>query len=798
MWSNWTACNVSCGTGYQSRNRTWYNVVNDERSCNGTDTQVKQCIMTSCPTPTPTFSTPPATNSSATNRSATNPPATATPTTVPTTVFSNWLNWTECNVTCGAGNQTRRCSNDTGYGCNGKASETKECNLGPCPVDGYFSEWSLWSQCTQTCGSGVISRDRTCKEPIHGGKNCSGLTLEENVCTNPTLCPGETGFTPWGEWGDCSVECLKGIRTRTRHCPAGVDNTTCTGALVGNKTCFAGPCPVNGNWSGWSGWPTGCPGVCGSSFNKRTRKCDSPVPLHGGANCTGPVEQVKECNHSSPCDGESGFTDWSAWIPCSATCGEGVNRRTRECRPESSAENCVNATFQEKPCYFKPCPVNGGWSVWQDWSRCRSSCGSGVRVRKRTCSDPKQSDGGLPCYGNNAEEKVCVMPEDCKDDYAYHNWESWSECDTTCGFGKKIRRRQCKLIPEYPPRGDPPCESPTKDDEHISCFIQPCSIDGNFTGWSFWSLCSVTCGEGVRKRTRNCTHPPPMYGGADCTGKRLDVRDCNMNTSCLEDGGWSEWTPWSSCDLTQCGHQMEQRKRLCDNPAPQAAGNYCLGKNEEEIECSEGKPPVCEKDIPKAGWTDWSWWKACSKSCDGGVRSRHRKCSNPPLTPGGLNCTGSSTEAEVCNTHHCPVDGNFTEWSPWTNCTLSCRDSELLKNGTRERNRSCTNPKPQHGGLDCGGENFTRESCNEHMCPIDGRLTPWSKYSFCSKPCNHGKAVRTRSCTNPLPIWNESAITCVISVSYNFSDGDQLPILRDVLDNPPGSNVSLLWMNSSV
>ena len=83
MWSNWTACNVSCGTGYQSRNRTWYNVVNDERSCNGTDTQVKQCNMTSCPTPTPTFSTP---TPSATNHSATTPATTpATPATTPAT-----------------------------------------------------------------------------------------------------------------------------------------------------------------------------------------------------------------------------------------------------------------------------------------------------------------------------------------------------------------------------------------------------------------------------------------------------------------------------------------------------------------------------------------------------------------------------------------------------------------------------------------------------------------------------------------------------------------------------------------
>ena len=59
------------------------------------------------------------------------------------------------------------------------------------------------------------------------------------------------------------------------------------------------------------------------------------------------------------------------------------------------------------------------------------------------------------------------------------------------------------------------------------------TVKGNFTNWSFWSLCSASCGKGVRQRTRNCTHPPPSYGGADCTEKMLDVEDCpKENISC--------------------------------------------------------------------------------------------------------------------------------------------------------------------------------------------------------------------------------------------------------------------------
>lgn len=40
--------------------------------------------------------------------------------------------------------------------------------------------------------------------------------------------------------------------------------------------------------------------------------------------------------------------------------------------------------------------------------------------------------------------------------------------------------------------------------------------------------------------------------------------------------------------------------------------------------------------------------------------------------------------------------------------------------------------------------------------------------------------------------------TCEVVVRYNFSDGDQLPILRERLEKPPGSNISLLRMTSSV
>ena len=54
-------------------------------------------------------------------------------------------------------------------------------------------------------------------------------------------------------------------------------------------------------------------------------------------------------------------------------------------------------------------------------------------------------------------------------------------------------------------------------------------VDGGWSEWSRFSLCSETCGGGVVTRIRNCNYPSPLNGGKDCPGEYFESRECNKD-----------------------------------------------------------------------------------------------------------------------------------------------------------------------------------------------------------------------------------------------------------------------------
>ncbi|XP_052786512.1 properdin-like [Mya arenaria] len=53
--------------------------------------------------------------------------------------------------------------------------------------------------------------------------------------------------------------------------------------------------PVDGMWGQWGSW-SACDKSCDLGVHTKTRSCDSPAPMNGGATCAGEASQTDFCN----------------------------------------------------------------------------------------------------------------------------------------------------------------------------------------------------------------------------------------------------------------------------------------------------------------------------------------------------------------------------------------------------------------------------------------------------------------------------------------------------------------------
>lgn len=154
----------------------------------------------------------------------------------------------------------------------------------------------------------------------------------------------------------------------------------------------------------------------------------------------------------------------------------------------------------------------------------------------------------------------------------------------------------------------------------------PPPINGNYTEWTKWSECSATCGGGSQIRTRNCTNPPPQYGGRNCSG----IGPANQTLECKPDPCRKfKWT--------------EEFKSI---------SNFCVWNRVQHL-------PLIVFFIVQSysaingKYTDWSKWTTCSATCEGGNQTRTRICSPPKY--GGKDCEalGPANQTQECNTDPC-------------------------------------------------------------------------------------------------------------------------------------------------
>mmetsp|Transcript_4348 Transcript_4348/g.8693 ORF Transcript_4348/g.8693 Transcript_4348/m.8693 type:complete len:209 (+) Transcript_4348:43-669(+) len=104
----------------------------------------------------------------------------------PTCTWSTWSVWTDCTKSCGTGKRQRlrvALKNTSKNRCESVDSHEDEvCSTQPCPIDCHFGPWTTWTQCSKSCGPGKKSRHRHRHPERHGGQDCKGSWEEERVC----------------------------------------------------------------------------------------------------------------------------------------------------------------------------------------------------------------------------------------------------------------------------------------------------------------------------------------------------------------------------------------------------------------------------------------------------------------------------------------------------------------------------------------------------------------------------------------------------------------------------------------
>ncbi|KAJ8941245.1 hypothetical protein NQ314_010443 [Rhamnusium bicolor] len=367
--------------------------------------------------------------------------------------------------------------------------------------------------------------------------------------------------------------------------------------------------PVDGGWSSWSEWEP-CYHRVSSDMDSldtclcQNRQCNNPSPANNGRHCVGPSVAVANCTV------HGGWSDWSAWSACSATCGTAVKTRSRTCTnpaPAFGGRVCVGQDRTEAFCAESPpCPaqpIDGGWGPWSPWSSCTANCGGGYKTRQRKCDNPPPYNGGQNCKGNNIEYERC-NEHSCNEQRKIHTTEWFTDLNISTNT---YHKRRFKITCKAPVKHSNQIKIIMKDEGQICYSNQHCNSDENdhagWNPWTSWSECSVSCGGGTQSRTRYC-----KSRNKNCPGESVQTKDCN-NHSCEDT--WGCWSEWSPCNVS------------------------CPSREEQPC---EDQP--CEAIL---GWGNWTEWSLCDQNNE---QHRKRKCWHP--NPGAQMCQGKEIETRMC------------------------------------------------------------------------------------------------------------------------------------------------------
>ncbi|MGH0186019.1 UNVERIFIED_CONTAM: hypothetical protein FKN15_020577 [Acipenser sinensis] len=439
----------------------------------------------------------------------------------------------------------------------------------PQSLDGGWGPWSIWGECSRTCGGGVSSSVRHCDSPAPsgGGKYCLGerkryrscntdacavgaRDFREKQCADFDILPFRGKYYNWkpytgGGVKPCALNCLaEGYNFYTERAAAVIDGTRCHGDSL--DICINGECKH-----------VGCDNILGSDAKEdRCRICGGD-----GSTC----ETIEGLfNDSLP---RGGYME-VIQIPRGS-----VHIEIKEL---AVSKNYI-ALKSEDDNYY----INGAWTI--DWPRKFDVAGTAFHY-KRPADEPES----LEALGGTTEILVVMVllqeqnlgikykfnvpitrigSGDNEVGFAWHHlpwWfiGDWSECSKTCDGGMRTRTVLCI-------RKIGPSEEESLDDSncltHRPIEKEPCNNQSCPPQWVAldWSECTPKCGPGFKHRIVLCkssdltkTFPPSHC--PDVSKPPVRIR-CSLGRCPPPRWITGEWGQCSA----QCGLGQQMRTVQC-------------------------------------------------------------------------------------------------------------------------------------------------------------------------------------------------------------------------------------------
>ncbi|XP_034040129.1 A disintegrin and metalloproteinase with thrombospondin motifs 17 [Thalassophryne amazonica] len=221
----------------------------------------------------------------------------------------------------------------------------------------------------------------------------------------------------------------------------------------------------------------------------------------------------------------------SGWQDCTVQCGGGERKTMVSCmKIANKTMEVVNDSFchpENRPqpkvrtCNSHNCQY---WWVAGEWGSCSVTCGKGVQHREVVCVYQLQNGSIIHTRDLYCHQAKPAVLQGCEGHLCLTMWEAseWSECSVDCGHGVRTRTVSCTN-----PQGlCDPLSQPTE--------VEPCEDYSKCYEWKTgdWSKCSSSCGRGLQSRVVQCMHKVNGRHGNNClvTLRPLTYRPCHHGT----------------------------------------------------------------------------------------------------------------------------------------------------------------------------------------------------------------------------------------------------------------------------